>query len=405
MFYNKENRRIVDLEQALEQFDTVEANVRRLEKVWEEISELTPASAGFTDEAAPEDQRYRELLRAYQAIIKALPPIGNCTIETVPWELNAIGQARLDALEIGEFEANLSVETGINAPGREIEEYRAALIQARRELVREHLIRLMGVIDPLLQELVPVVPSDHQPIKDERWERLLDALRQVVRLTGSMMPGKARWRDLRRHMSFGQGADLHDIARLDWPSVRNEIEANLYSELEPLPMANVNLADLVRAKPSGPVTTALNWRAITAEDFERLLFNIVADASDYANPQWLMHTNAPDRGRDISVERVSSDSLSGTRNQRVIIQAKHWLNKSVRPADVSEALTPVALWEPPRVHVLVMATSGWFTADAVAWIERHNEAGKQPVIEMWAESHLEFLLAQRPHLVAEFKLR
>jgi hypothetical protein len=395
----------VDLEKALEQFDIVEANVRRLERVWEEISQLTPASVAFTDEVSPEDQRYRELLRAYQAIIRALPPIGTCTIETVPWELNAIGQARLDALENSEFEAKLSVETGINSPGQEIEEYRAALIQARRELVRDHLIRLMGVIDPLLKELVPVVLSDHQPIKDERWERLVDALRQVVRLTGSMMPGKARWRDMRRHMNIGQGVDLHDIARLDWPSVRKEIEANLYSELEPLPVAAGNLADLVRAKPSGPVTTKLNWSAISDEEFERLLFNIVANASDYANPQWLMHTNAPDRGRDISVERVSSDSLSGTKNQRIIIQAKHWLSKSVRPADVSAALTQIALWEPPRIHALVMATSGRLTADAVAWIEKHNEAGRQPSIEMWPESHLELLLAQRPHLVAEFKLR
>ena len=47
-----------------------------------------------------------------------------------------------------------------------------------------------------------------------------------------------------------------------------------------------------------------------------------------------MQPNAPDRGRDISCERVIFDTLSGTRNQRVIIQAKHWLSKSVRVSDV-----------------------------------------------------------------------
>ena len=57
------------------------------------------------------------------------------------------------------------------------------------------------------------------------------------------------------------------------------------------------------------------------------------------------------------------------------------------------------------MHALVIATSGRFTADAVAWIDKHNEAANQPTIEMWAESHLELLLAQRPHLAAEFKLR
>jgi hypothetical protein len=228
---------------------------------------------------------------------------------------------------------------------------------------------------------------------------------QVERLTGGMVPRTARWRDMRRHLGIGQGVDLHDIARVDWPSVRSELQANLYSELEPLPVEVDNLVTLVRAKPSGPVTTKLNWSAITAEEFEQLLFNIVVDASGYTNAQLLMHTNAPDRGRDVSVERVNSDSLSGTRSQRVIIQAKHWQSKSVAVADISEAASQMALWEPPRVHVLVVATSGRFTADAVAWVEKHNEAGQLPAIEMWPDSHLELLLAQRPHLVAGFKLR
>ena len=45
------------------------------------------------------------------------------------------------------------------------------------------------------------------------------------------------------------------------------------------------------------------------------------------------------------------------------------------------------------------------TADAVALIEKHNNDGKRPQIEMWAESHLELLLARRPHLVSGFNLR
>jgi hypothetical protein len=76
------------------------------------------------------------------------------------------------------------------------------------------------------------------------------------------------------------------------------------------------------------------------------------DAAGYANPQLLMQADSPDRGRDISCERVFSDTLSGTRNQRVIIQAKHWLSKPVRVSDVSETVSQVAQWEPPKVHVL-----------------------------------------------------
>lgn len=395
----------MDLEQALEQFDIVEANLRRLKKVFFEMSKLIPRGVVVIGDEL-EGQRYRELQRSWQAIVRALPPIGDYQIDSSPLGLNEIAQSRMEAEETAQsrFESIVSFGTGLDAPWQEIGEYEARLIQMRRELVRDDLIRLMGVIDPLVKILTGRVPSDRQPIIDEDWDRLVDALRQVERLTGGMVPRKARWRDMRRHLSIGQGVDLHDIASLDWPSVRSELQANLYSELEPLPVAVDNLISLVRAKPSGPVTIKLNWGGITAEEFERLLFNIVSDASGYTNPQLLMQTNAPDRGRDISVERASSDTLSGITNQRVIIQAKHWLSRSVRLADVAEAATQMALWE-PRVHVLVIATSGRFTADAVAWIEKHNDEGRQPMIEMWPDSHLELLLAQRPHVVAGFKLR
>lgn len=119
----------MDLETALEQFDTVEANVRRLEKVWEEIGQLTPSGVEFTDGTSPEDRRYRELTRAYHAIVKVLPAIGGVTIESVPWDMNEIAQSRLDAMEIGEFEIQVRAENDIIAPGQEIEEYRAALIR------------------------------------------------------------------------------------------------------------------------------------------------------------------------------------------------------------------------------------------------------------------------------------
>jgi len=152
------------------------------------------------------------------------------------------------------------------------------------------------------------------------------------------------------------------------------------------------------------IIAKLRWGVIDEEEFERLLFNIVANAEDYNNPQWLMRINAPDRGRDISVERMTKDTLSEIRIHRVIIQAKHWLSKSVRPDDISSAITQMALWEPPLVNVLVMATSGRFTVDAVTWVERHNQAGARPLVEMWPESHLELILANMPGIIDQFGL-
>jgi hypothetical protein len=118
-----------------------------------------------------------------------------------------------------------------------------------------------------------------------------------------------------------------------------------------------------------------------------------------------MKTNAPDRGRDLSAYRVYADPLAGTLRQRVIIQCKHWQSKSVAPSDIATLKEQMKLWEPPRVDIHVIVTSGRFTSDAVAVVEKHNQSDSALRVEMWPDSHLELLLANRPAIIAEFGLR
>jgi hypothetical protein len=92
------------------------------------------------------------------------------------------------------------------------------------------------------------------------------------------------------------------------------------------------------------------------------------------------------------------DPLGGTKRQHVIIACKHWLSNSIDPDVVRAALARVPLSEPPLVDVLVIATSGRFTNDAVRVIDHHKNSRLRPEIEPWAESHLEGLLAQQPDL-------
>jgi hypothetical protein len=179
----------------------------------------------------------------------------------------------------------------------------------------------------------------------------------------------------------------------------------LRGENDPLPVPVSSLDDLEALSEETPVPTALAFDKLSAEDLERLLFALTAAEPGYENAQWLTHTNAPDRGRDLSVMRVIKDGLGGTRRERVIIQCKHWRSASVGIAEFATLLAQVSTWEPPRVDVLVLATTGRFSADAVLAIEKHNHDAKLPRIEMWADSHLEWLLAQRPRLVADFGLR
>jgi len=126
---------------------------------------------------------------------------------------------------------------------------------------------------------------------------------------------------------------------------------------------------------------------------------------NYENHEWLMKTNAADRGRDLSVTRITKDTLSGTTRSRVIFQCRHRPDASVSVSDIATLKEQMALWGDPRVNVLVIATTGRFTADGVAAIEKHNASDSALKIEMWPESHLERLLASRPALIAEFALR
>jgi hypothetical protein len=236
------------------------------------------------------------------------------------------------------------------------------------------------------------------------WDQLRGHADQIEVLLGSSQK-PPRWYDFRRHLAYGHGGDLNDIEQHDWPTIKDGLRKNLYGVNEPLPIEVDDLSDVVTAKPTGAVTTALHWNKLDDDYFERLLFALISSEPGYENPEWLMRTRAPDRGRDLSVTRVIVDGLSGTTRQRVIIQCKHWLSKSVGLPDASAVKEQMKLWPDPRVDVLVIATSGRFTTDAVQWIERHNASGEIPRIEMWPESHLERLLAARPPLIAEFRLR
>ncbi|MGH2864192.1 MAG: restriction endonuclease [Solirubrobacteraceae bacterium] len=285
-------------------------------------------------------------------------------------------------------------------------DYRYRFTRARRRLVRERVIELVSEIDGLLAELPTKHERDSTPLADDGdWQQLAGHVKEIERLLAQDLARKGRWSDLHRHLSFALGVDLHDIAEWDWPSVRGDIMDALYGELEPLPIDATDLGALVAARPAGPVTTALHWAALDDDEFERLMFNLISQTAGYENARWLMKTRAPDRGRDLSVDRVVSDALSGTRRERVIIQCKHWLSRSIPMPECAAAVAAVKLWEPPVVDSLIIASSGRFTADAVQWIERHNESRERPPIEVWADSHLEFLLASRAALVTEFGLR
>lgn len=389
------------LDDALQQFESVEANLTKLEHLWARIERILPGGPAFG--APPE---YEALCFSFRRVLPGVPPIDGFRVTDCLLDYDAVGQMHLDAAEVGEIEAQVSVQNEIERQGRELREYRLRFGAKRRELVRDRLIALIDAVDEALRGMAAEIDGRELNSKADgpRWGTFTDGVAEIDTLvgTGARPP---RWGDLQRHLHFGMVGDVQDIIRIDWPAVKKGLAAQLYDEGDPVPVTSQDLGAIVAARPSGPATTKLAWEALTDEDFERLLFVMIADVPGYENPQWLQKTHAPDRGRDLSVVRVELDPLGGARRYRTIVQCKHWLSRSVGPTDVADARSQMELWQPPRVDALVIATTGRFTADAIALIEQHNQSDRALSIDMWPDSHLERLLAARPHLIGQFRLR
>jgi hypothetical protein len=391
------------LNAALRQFEAVEANLTRAEKLVQLLETAVPKGITFGD--FPE---YEQNSRDLDDLVAALPKIDGWKPEICVMDLNEIAQARLDAQEVGEFESQIAVEQQITAPARALREYRHRFNKKRRALVRDSLSELIDAVDLHLRELNPLLQADHvgnEPVEAAAFDQLKQDVAQIGMLLGSSSTKPPRWSDLHRHLAFGQLGDLRDIIEHDWPAAKGGLRKVMFAENDAIPVDVEDLGALVNAKPRGPVATRLKWETLSDDDFERMLFALISSVPGYENPEWLMRTNAPDRGRDLSVMRVYDDALGGTVRHRVIIQCKHWQTKSVGVADVALLKEQMKLWEPPRVDVCVIATSGRFTSDAVSAIERQNQADSALRVEMWPESHLERLLANRPSIIAEFGLR
>ena len=390
-----------DLAAALVTFDRVDLNLSRLETVWRELSEMIPAGFVWSIDSA----RYAELARSFDDLAEESPGIGGYRVTARPLPPDDILQNRFDANEVGELSVYLQVEQAIDEPGEQVAEYRRRFVRQRRHLVRSRADELVVRIDTLLARLRERYPRDQGSVADDPdWPLLEEAWRELLRLLGRRSLNGTRAGDMNRHLRFGLGVDLHDIADYDWPSVRPVIERALYEDNEPLPVGVDDLADVVARRPAGKAPTKLDFSALHDEDFERLIFMLLTTTPGYENATWLMETRAADRGRDLAVEQVATDSLTGTRRLRVIIQCKAW-KKSLSPTECQAAVAPIQLWEPPKVDLLILATTGRFSEQAVQWIENHNHAGRDPRIVMWANSHLELLLATRGDLVEQFTLR
>jgi hypothetical protein len=389
----------MELNELLAAMDATAANLEKLDQVWSRAHGMIPTSPGQGS-----SREYDDLRRVWVDLLPGLPQIDGWTVTTHLPDADEIGLRFVDEWSSGEQDPSLGDD--IERPGKALSEYRYRLNKARRAASRMRLQALEEIVESNMPKVLADVARSSADIVNTADSQQVEAsIKEIDRLMGDATERRGRWGDLHRHLAFGQGHDWHDISEFDWPSVKEDIAAACYSENDPLPVPAIDLGTLASSNPAGSATTALAWDAIDAAGFERLLFDLFKSFSKYQNVQWLTKTQATDRGRDLSAELVLDDGTGGVRTERIIIQAKHWATKSVGLADVNDNLAAMRLWEPPTVRTLIIATSGHFSTDAVDWVERHNAGANVPTIELWPQSRLEYLLAQKPHLIASHGLR
>lgn len=389
---------VTSLEELLREMDRAGANLAKLDSVWDRAQPHIP-----TGPTAGSSREYDDLRRHWDVLLTGLPKIDGWTVtERLP-DIDAAGRTFIENLEIGV--PPFSLMSALEEPGRQLDEYRFALGQARRRAVNERIQEVVRSINSRLESIIANLPTDPDPVENEDSQQVRDGFRELDRLLGDTTERQGRWYDMSRHLRFSQPGDWRDIADMDWPDIRSNLESMGLTELDPLPVSAIDLGQAARSHPTGGVSTDLAWANLDDEGFERVLYDLLRNLADYQNVQWLMKTRAPDRGRDLSLERVIRDASGLVRTERVIVQAKHLTSRSVGPIDMQESLARLSLWEPPVVRALIIATSSRFTSDAIGVMEKHNNDGKTPLIELWPNSQLESLLARRPDLVEAHSLR
>ena len=224
----------MNLDELLQVMDRSAANLAKLQAIWDRAQPMIPSSP-----QRGTSREYEDLRRAWTALLSGLPPIDGLTITEQLPDIDEAGQSFIDYFEIGEPAFGLMND--LERPGHQLDEYRFRLAQARRRAIHDRLSELTSAINGTLVQLIESVDRNSSDrVDDPRTKVIEDSISEIERLLGDTTDRKGRWSDLHRHLHFGQGHDWYDIAELDWPSVREDVNAASLSETDPLPVPAID---------------------------------------------------------------------------------------------------------------------------------------------------------------------
>src|SRR5690606_22315093 len=139
-------------------------------------------------------------------------------------DADVVGQTFLDYADIGEHPFDLM--NALEEPGRQLDEYRFRLAQARRIAIRERLANLTSNASRLLADLAASAQRDSvEHLDDPRATEIKNSISEIERLLGDTTERSGQWEELHSHLEAGKGSDWHSIVESAWPSVQADIEA------------------------------------------------------------------------------------------------------------------------------------------------------------------------------------
>jgi hypothetical protein len=169
---------------ALQQFEATEANLTKLEALWDRIRALIPNSIAFG--SPPE---YDELCLAFRQNLPALPAVDGAKLTDALHGYDEIGQMRFDAMELGDLEPKVAVEGAIEEQGRLLKDYRFKFLSKRRALVRQRTLELVDRVDEVMRLMRPgTEPGGGTERSGDRahWDGLKEAISEIDTLLGRL---------------------------------------------------------------------------------------------------------------------------------------------------------------------------------------------------------------------------
>ncbi|MCJ2054067.1 hypothetical protein [Methylobacterium sp. J-070] len=177
--------------EALKQFEATEANLLKLQRLWDELKALFPAAVSLDH-----NPEYEDRARSFDSVLWALPAIDGWKPNLCPPDLDGVAATRIDLLELDEPLETARFEAALWSEGRQIGEYRFRLDQKRRALIRDVLLGAMDEFDTCLQSVEPVdtdLPTYTELKARPAWQRMRELANQIEVLLGSSVQKPPAW--------------------------------------------------------------------------------------------------------------------------------------------------------------------------------------------------------------------